>query len=56
MIICCPHCGKKMAQTGEYPDTGTSVDMYQYSCKSCKRDFSVAIELQDGSISITELD
>jgi len=50
----CPNCGKTLTFTAEYPDTGTSVDIYEAKCKTCKSKFVVSVENQDGSISVSE--
>ncbi|MBI4284519.1 MAG: hypothetical protein HY670_01285 [Chloroflexi bacterium] len=51
----CPNCGRRLVRVADYPDTGTSVDMYEAECPRCGKKYAVSIELQDGSIHIEEL-
>jgi hypothetical protein len=51
----CPKCGKTLTRTADFPDTGTSVDIFEARCKSGHK-FVVSIELQDNSVSLQEID
>jgi len=44
-----------LMRVADYPDTGTSVDMFEAECPGCGKKYAVSIELQDGSARIEEL-
>ncbi len=50
----CPECNQKLSYR-EFPDTRTSVDCYEAKCKKGHK-FSVTVENQDNSVSITRMD
>lgn len=52
----CPSCSGELIRSSEdYPDTGTSVDMFEASCLGCGKFYVVSQELQDGSFSFEEI-
>jgi len=54
--VCCPRCGTELTRYADFPDTKTSVEMWEGRCAACRRHFVVSHELQDNSIEIRETD
>jgi hypothetical protein len=54
--VCCPRCGTELTRYADFPDTGTTVEMWEGQCAACQRHFVVSHELQDNSIEIREMD
>jgi hypothetical protein len=54
--VCCPRCGAELTRYADFPDTGSSVEMWEGKCTACRRHFVVSHELQDNSIQISETD
>ncbi|MBM3333350.1 hypothetical protein FJY63_01690 [Candidatus Sumerlaeota bacterium] len=52
----CPRCGSTLTRYADFPDTKTTVEMWEAECSGCHRHFVVSHELQDDSIQITEAD
>jgi hypothetical protein len=54
--VCCPRCGTELTHYADFPDTKTTVEMWEGQCSNCHRHFVISHELQDNSIQISETD
>jgi hypothetical protein len=50
------NCGGVLDILASYPDTGTSVDLYESQCRECGASGTLAVENQDDSYSFTVSD